>query len=395
MGYFSSEYGVMARTVNNLTPQGFFSLEQNRLLMAHEQPFFEAEIDSLRAPDSQQLELATELTANITIGKDTGQEFGALWVNRTAEVTADTQPLIVINGFMGNLTAVDDKMRTYFLARAMPERQILVVEQLSHGLSAKFNHQQRADLCDHGDASSVGMAMQRAISGFVADKIPATTHAVLHGDSFGSRIGLDVAKADLNSNDGNLFSGMHIFELPGTRDRRFRIHGSYFGYEWLRSNNYRDEWVDGAKGQFIDYLNTYGELERPQHSFFQRDPGGALRNFWHSILGYSTGLAVLEELVDHKLPVTRIVGGASRIDNPVYARREWQELGGQFVLGLADHASHDALGALSYSRMRGRLIGSLLTYPLNSTTTTKPFSFNMVQLSGTDTVQPLAGKSIL
>ncbi|HSX35745.1 MAG TPA: hypothetical protein VLH84_02315 [Patescibacteria group bacterium] len=393
MGYFASSGDALStRLVNSLTPQGTFGMEQNRLLLEQEVPFYQAEIDSLSHPDAQQIELARELKDDLAIRARDGQRFGALWLNReSADSETGTEPLIVLNGFMANLTGIDDKMRAYFLARTLPERPILVVDQLSQGLSDKYNQNQRHELCDLGDLSGVGTNMYQAIDDFVTGRLPNAGSILLHADSFGARVSLDVAKASLQHTGSIPISQLQAFELPGTRNRRFGIHAAYFGYEWGRSKNYQKEWLESAKQSFVRYLEAAGPLAQTQPSFFRRDLAGATRNFWHSILGYDTGSAVLSGLIEEGLQVSRVVGGASRVDNPVHARRQWADMGKRFGLFIASHESHDGLGALTHARVRSRLIGSLTTHPFRPEDLPGVIEFNMSQFSNDGPLGRLSG----
>ena len=184
----------------------------------------------MQSPDEQTRELVRELTDPFTLlSPNTGQKFGALWLNRGAADTQGTKLLVSANGFLANNTSTDDRIRGFFLADAFPDHEILIIDQPGHGMSDKYTPIQREAALGRGDMSGVGQEQAAAIQTFIGEKIPSLGWLGLRANSFGSRQGLDVVKATMQNPNAAPLDQFMALELPGTINRRFGIHVLFFG----------------------------------------------------------------------------------------------------------------------------------------------------------------------
>ncbi len=360
MGYFPyKESNLPTRIVNALSPQGSYAMYENQLFTDSEESYYRDVALELEAPSDGLISLAYELTDPFTIqGGSQGQKFGALWLNRHAN---GDNLLIVENGFLADTTSLDDQMRSFFIARAFPDYQVLVIDQPSHGLSDNYTPEQRKDMFSgSADLSKVGIAQLQAVEDFLERKVGTPRTVDLRAASYGARQSLDLVEA---STDSDLaINKLLLLELPGTVNRRVGIHAAFFGYEYLKSGQYNAPWLPDVKKAFRDFLYIYGQPVEQAPGFFTKDKKTAALNFWNSVLGSDTGLRVLGRVIDSGVSVVRVSGEASRIDNPVRATSQWHQLGKRYGQVIAQHASHDALGHLSRARASANMSRVLLDH---------------------------------
>jgi hypothetical protein len=310
-------------------------------------------------PDQAQIDLAKELVQNLIFDSGNGQEFGGLWLNRNAADKNGAELLVVANGFITDTTQTDAKLRAYWLARSMPDKQVLIIDQPSHGLSSKYTREQRRGMM-HGQLGPIGENQYAALQNFAALNLPPITSATMKAESLGSRQGLEVIKASLTGPFA--LRDMVALELPGTEDgRRIGIHTSFFAYEWLRSSFYNTTWLEGYKQRFVNFLSdAAGGIKEPAPGFFKRDPRMAAENFYSSALGHGTGNHVLRELIDNDVRILRILGESSQIDRYATAENEQQAIykdhGRTFGLWVMRGESHDGTGTLSRARITAELV---------------------------------------
>ncbi len=359
MGAFQPHGGTFTRTAVSLaSPSERTDLREISDVNAREGLALAAEFDE---PDAQQTALAAELMDVQTLVSVDGQAFSGLWLNRHAPNGATPRPLLLVaNGFLTDVTQTDAKFRAYFMAREFPDAHVLYYDQPGHGLSSPYSRSQRRGMW-HGNMQDVGRQQASAVERFVDSSIGPVASVELKAESLGSRQSLEVALA---LQEGSIpVAAMTLLELPGTEDGRLvGIHGSYFGYEFLRASYYNADWLQPViHGSFKDFLRTYsGQPDRePAASFFRRDRRMAVENFLHSTLGHGTGLQSLRSLVADGMEIVRVTGQKSRIDRLAVAeaqRRSFQaDLGRTFGQVNLVHESHDGTGTASRARLAARL----------------------------------------
>lgn len=332
MGAFGPHGGPMTRAaVSLLSPSERADLREIKDVNQIEGKIL---ADEFIDPDEHQIQLATELNDIQTIVSENGQEFSAIWLNRRDQSSEGDKrrPLLLMSGgFLSSVATLDGKYRAYHIARQFPDHQILAFDQPGHGHSSRFTKEQRRAM-SKGDLEDVGWQLYTAVEDFV--DISGVSEVLGKGESFSSRVLLDVAKASRNQ---DLEIGkLALFELPGTEgNRRLDIHFSYFGFEWLRSSYYgaKIKWWQGHKEAFKGFIEEYSGRPLPDSpkSFFARDKRMAAGNFYNSVLGYGTGQQVLERLVMDNVQIVRATAAKGRIDSLEAAeisRREMLERNG-------------------------------------------------------------------
>jgi pimeloyl-ACP methyl ester carboxylesterase len=343
---------VLDTLVNTFSPQGSYSLAETHRFTALEAPAYMELQSRLEAPDESLRTLARELTGPFTISSPfSGQKFGALWLNRDAADTNGTRLLVGANGFLSDVTSTDDRIRAFFLAEAFPDHEVLVIDQPGHGISDKYTPQQReAALGKDGDMSGIGREQAAAIQSFIDSRVPTLNWLGLRTFSFGSRQGLDTIKANMKNPNAAPIDQSVMIELPGTVSRRFGIHFSFFLYEYLRQSHYDADWLPHFKQTFDAFTERYGYHVAQRPSFLVQDKVAALRNFYDSILGKDTGLAVLSDIVGDGAQIARVTAEHSRIDNPTHAVQQHEALGYGYTQLINACEAHDGLGHLSRAR---------------------------------------------
>lgn len=325
------------------------------------------------SPDNHQIKLASELNDLQMLESSDGQTFSALWLNRDSENASAPKPLLLMgNGFLASVGDTDSKYRAYHLAREFPEYQIITFDQPGHGFSSPFTEKQREHMSG-GDMSDVGQQQYDAIRRFIKTNVSTSVpETIARAESFAGRGMLDVAEASQNTELA--ISKLVLFELPGTENaRRFDIHASFFGYEWLRSSYYSagSEWWDKHKKSFEDFITHYsGEpLADKPASFFANDRKMMWANFRNTVLGHGNGLEVLRKLVLEDVKTVRISAEKSRIDRLSAAEAQRRDMlqslnraWGQIRLA---HESHDGTGFAPRARIAARLSRFALDYAVD------------------------------
>lgn len=390
MGAFGPHGGPITRTVVSLSsPSERADLREIKAVNEIEGKVLASEFEN---PSEHQIRLAGELNDLQTIIAENGQEFSALWLNRDIQSQTEDvrRPLLLMSGgFLSSFVTLDGKYRAYHMARQFPDHQILAFDQPGHGHSSRFTKEQRHAM-SMGDISDVGWQLYTAAQDFIdADTV---SEVYGKGESFSSRVLLEIARA---SRGRVLQLGkLALFELPGAEgDRRVDIHLSYFGFEWFRSSYYGAKikwWKDHkqAFGQFIEEYSGHA-LPKSPRSFFLKDPQMAASNFKNSILGYGTGQAVLEQLVQDGVGVVRTTATKGRIDNLAHAemcRRAMREETNGMAWGQIAllHESHDGSGFAPRARLAARLTDFSLRHAvaLSKLSDSYPLTMRRVQ-SGT------------
>lgn len=387
MGYRNPTTGRLASAATKLfSPFEQVAQEEIRSVTRGEQQYA---AHAFSNPTEHEIALAHELNESIVMPSSNGQQFSGLWLNRNVGSEQGTNLLVLSNSFLTDATQIDTKIRAFEVARLFPKKEILLIDQPSHGHSSNVTPEQRKAFA-LGDMTEVGQEQYDAIVAFSRSHLKQPLNSFdIKGESLGSRQALEIIRASIQSSDAHIpqVGNFVAFEIPGTEpNRRIDIHASYFLYEALRSGVYGAPWIETYKQSFASYLATYSGAapEKPAAGFLIKDKRMAVANFWDSTLGHGTGNDSLRHALEHGVAVNRVVGEVSKVDRLVAAKASHElfvrELGRTFCMTILRYESHDGTGTLSRARLAAVLLKNLMTHMDQASQTQIPLKIEMADI---------------
>lgn len=257
-----------------------------------------------------------EVAEPVLFAADDGQRFSGLHLNRDFS----SNPIHVrLNSMFGDSSRADQQYIAYSLAAAFPDKQIVIVDQPSHGSSDNLTEAQAREIKTSGSLTLVGQAHVQALR----NQIPNAGLISASGEALGARMAIEFA-AEAPTRD---FESDHLFgfDTVGLETRFSPFLG--FGYlgNVLRSRS-RYGKTDAHKmlksafeEEFIPELEKYGPAQtttvRHEAGVWKRDKSLFTFLFRNSPLANDHGLESLVKALEQNdlMEAHLVFGGLSAV----------------------------------------------------------------------------------